>query len=396
MNINYYLSPYPALTQNMVARAYEVDVNGGTSQVDEITIPERDGAGVPTPGAGHQVPFHVFFAGLDDVTHEIRLYTAGGTLLHKYDKTPVKDIVTLFQPIRFRIGDGNPDTPVAGTNLYTNAALAGVGPDEYIAIRTGYGPVIEGIHIGNQPGGGFLLLQDGDVFSGDPAEEWTIIMNPQTVTNYTNDSVVGKQWGPTAGNANIYVDVVASTDCATTHLRKIIRLAGTNAEYRFTNTYIPPMGYPFRITNMGTYTPGDPAPKVKFMNAALKWGNTTLAEIEVPLYSTYEFVWDGVQWNATMYNIPADTIPPAGQIIASGRYVMGDVGEGTGTIVHGLNLSFPYRVFGVIYSRNPNHLKDNTVTFCVHDFTNNQFKFSVQEIFGEVQLCDFDWIIVKI
>jgi len=28
--------------------------------------------------------------------------------------------------------------------------------------------------------------------------------------------------------------------------------------------------------------------------------------------------------------------------------------------------------------------------------TANSFKFSVQEIFGEVQVIDFDWMIVKI
>lgn len=396
MNVNYFLSPYPALLQNMFARIYEVDVNGGTSLVDEIEIPERNGAGVPTVGAGHQVQYHVIFNGLDLVTHEVRLYTASATLLHKYDVTPTKDVVTVFDPIRFVIGDGNPNTPIAGTNLYSNAALAGLAATEYIAIRNGYGVCIEGRQIANQVGGGFLLIQAGDIFNSDPAEEWTIIMQPHVVTNFVNDSVVGKQWGPTAGNADIFVDVTSAVSYSPTHLRKLIRLAGTNAEYTFGVTDVPPLGYIFRITNFGTYNPGDALPKVKFVNALLKWGNTTKAELEIPLYTTPEFVWDGIQWNVSNYQYQAPTVIPSGSIIATGRFVLGDVSESTQTVTHGLNIAYPYRVFGVVYSRNANHAKDNTVTFCVHDFTLNSFKFSIQEIFGEVQTIDFDWLIVKI
>lgn len=398
MNINYYLSPYPGLLQNMVARAYEVDVNGATSQVDEIIIPERDGAGVPTPGAGHQVPYHVFFAGLDNVTHELRLYTAGGTLLHKYDKTPVKDTVNVFQPIRFVIGDGGVNTPAAGTTAYVNSALAGLGPDDYVAIRAGAGPMMEGRHIVNNVLGGFQLFQPGDVFSGDPAEEWTIIQLPQLTSTPVNDSVVGKQWGPTAGNANMYSDISSTVDCDTVHLRKVIRLAGTNAQFRFTSSYVPPVGYPFRITNFGAYTPGDPAPKVKFMNANLLWGNTTKTEIDVPLYSTYEFVWDGVAWNCTLYIPPTSTAPVSNQIVGNGVLNIGDLSEGEYTVVHGLNLAFSYRVFGVIVSQSANSARDNTIGWAVisSSMTANQFKITMQEIFGEYQNIRFEWIIVKI
>jgi len=395
-NANYTVGIYPTLLQNMVIKIYEVDINGATSEVGSTVIPERDGAGVPTPGAGHQVPYQGVFSGIDNVTHEIRLYTASGTLIDKYTGNPSVNIATLFTPIRFRIGDGGTYTPAAGGTAYVNPDMAGLAATDYIAIRTGYGPLIEGIHIAHNVLGGFQLLQPGDVFSGDPAEEWTIIRQPQAVTNYVNDSVVGKQWGPTAGNANMYVDVSSAVSCAVTHLRKLIRLAGTSAEYTFSSGYVPPIGYPFRVTNFGSYNPGDPDPKVKFDNAPLKWGNTTKTELDIPLYSTPEFVWDGTQWNVSNYQYQAPSVPASGAILGSGRYVMGDVSEGTGTVVHGLNILVPYRVFGVIYSRSANHLKDNTVTFCVHDFAANQFKFSVQEIFGEVQACDFDWIIVKI
>jgi len=128
----------------------------------------------------------------------------------------------------------------------------------------------------------------------------------------------------------------------------------------------------------------------------LLWGNTTKTEIEVPFSATVEFVWDGTSWNCTQYAIPFIPSVSSNDIIATGRFVLGDVSEGTATVAHNLNLPYPYRVFGQIYSRNTNHLRDNTVCHCVHDMTANSFKFSVQEIFGEVQVIDFDWMIVKI
>lgn len=380
----------------MIARIYEVDVNGGTSQVDEIIIPERDGAGVPTVGAGHQVPYHVFFAGLDFVTHQVRLYTAGATLLHQYDVTPTKDIVTLFDPIRFRIGDGGPNTPAAGDTAYVNAAMAGLAANEYIAIRTGYGPVVEGIHIVNNVLGGFQLFQPGDVFSGDPAEEWTIIMQPKVVQNYVNDSVVGKLWGPTSGGPDIFLDINANMTYDPGHLRKLMRLSGS-AVYTFGAVDVPPIGYIFRFTHFGAYTPGDPWPKVKFDNAPLLWGNTTKTELEVPFSCTPEFTWDGTNWNCSNYQTPPATAPVAGTIIYSGAFVIGDLSEGDVTIVHGQNILYPYRVFCEFYSRSANPARDNTIGKAVikSSITANQFKVTIQEIFGEVQNVELWYILVK-
>ena len=398
MNIHYFLSPYAALLQNMVARAYEVDVNGNTSQVDEIIIPERDGAGVPTPGAGHQVPFEVTFSGLDFVTHEIRLYTAGGTLLHKYDRTPEKDNVTIFDPIRFRIGDGGANTPVAGATAYVNPVMAGLAADEYVAIRTGYGPVVEGVHIVNNVLGGFQLFQPGDIFSGDPAEEWTILMTPSIIAIPVNDSVVGKQFGPTAGNADIFVDVTTAIDYAVTHLRKIIRLAGTNAVYTFSAALVPPVGYVFRITNFGAYTPGDPDPEVHFDNAPLLWGNTTKTSLALPFSSTCEFSWDGTNWNCTLYSAPAAPVVNSNDIFYNANFAIGDMHEDEYTIIHGQNVAFPYRAIGMIMSSSTDHAKDNTVCFAIREnsFTANQFKITMQEVFGDIQNISFRYWLVKL
>lgn len=397
MIANFTVGIYPALLQNMVIKIFEVDINGASSEVGSITIPERNGAGVPTPGAGHQVPYIDTFNGLDKVVHVIKLYTAGATLLDYWTVQPTSDIVTTFAPIRFRIGDGNPNTPIAGSNSYSNTDMAGLAPTDYIAFRTNYGPMIEGIHISNQAGGGFLLLQAGDVFSGDPAEEWTIIRQPQVVSTPQNDSVVGKQWGPTAGNANMFVDVTSAVSCAVTHLRKLIRLAGSAAEYTFGSGYVPPVGYVFRVTNFGAYTPGSAYPKVKFVNAPLLWGNTTKTELEIPPTGTAEFAWDGTSWNCSLYMQIPSTTPVTGDIIGQGSVTIGDLSEGTITVNHALNISGSYKVFGTIVSKSANPAKDNTIGWALINSTRgaNSFQVTLQEIFGEVQNINFEWIIVK-
>lgn len=397
MNANYTVGIYPSLLQAMVVKIYEVDINGATSEVGSTTIPERNGAGVPTVGAGHQVPYVATFSGLDKVTHQVRLFTFSGTELDRYTAQPTVDTLTLFSPIRFKIGDGGPNTPAGGSTAYVNPTMAGLAATDYIAIRTGYGPVIEGVHITNNVLGGFQLFQPGDVFSADPAEEWTIIRQPQVITTPVNDSVVGKQWGPTAGNANMYVDVSSAVSCASTHLRKVIRLAGSFAEYTFSSGYVPPVGFPFRVTNFGPYTIGTANPKVKFTNAALLWNNTTKTELEIPPTGTAEFVWDGVAWNCSMYMQIPSTAPVTGDIIGQGSYTLGDINELTFTVNHGLNITGSYKVFGTIISKSANPGKDNTIGWALINSTrtNNSFQITMQEIFGEVQNLNFEWIIVK-
>lgn len=398
MIANFTVGTYPALLQDMVIKIYEVDINGASSEVGSITIPERNGAGVPTPGAGHQVPYIDSFNGLDKVVHLIKLFTASATLLDYWTAQPTSDIVTTFAPIRFRIGDGNPYTPVANTNTYSNPDMAGLAASDYIAFRTNYGPVVEGVHISNVGGGGFILIQAGDVFNGDPAEEWTIIRQPQVVSIPQNDSVVGKQWGPTAGNADMFVDVSSPVSCAVTHLRKLIRLAGSAAEYTFSAGYVPPIGYFFRVTNFGAYVPLSANPKVKFSNAPLLWGNTTKTELEIPPTGTAEFVWDGTSWNCTLNAIPSAATAVSNQIVANGREVIGDLNPNSRliTVTHGLNLLYPYRVFGIIYSRNANHDLDNNITFAVREYTANSFKVSLEDVFSVAEAIDFDWFILKI
>lgn len=395
MNIKYTVGIYPTLLQDMVVNYYEVDINGATSLIGTTPVPERNGAGVPTPGAGHQVPYQVNFAGADNVTHEVRLYTASGTLLDKYTGQPTVDLVTAFSPIRFKIGDGGTNTPAAGATAYVDTAMAGIAATDYVAIRTGYGPMFEGIHITNNMLGGFQLFQPGDVFG--PDEEWTILRHPQVITTPVNDSVVGKQWGPTFGNANMYVDVSSAVNCSSTHLRKLIRLAGSSAKFSFTSGYVPPVGYPFRFTNFGAFVPGSQSPTVEFLNAALLWNGTFKTSIDIPPTATAEFVWDGTYWNCSLYMQIPVTAPTTGDIIYQGSFTLGDISETTFTVNHAQNISGAYKVFGTIISKSANPAKDNTICWALINSTRgaNSFQITIQEVFGEVQNINFEYIIVK-
>lgn len=394
MNVNYYLSPYPALLEGMVAIIYEVDLNGGTAEVDRIDIPERNGAGVPTPGAGHQVPFHVYFSGLDLITHEVKLLTASATLLHKYDVTPVADTVSIFDPIRFKIGDGGTYTPAAGDNQYVNPNMAALADTDYIAIRTGYGPLIEGVHIANNIAGGFGLLQSGDIWGDE--EEVTIIITTKVVPVYVNDSVVGKVWGPTAGNADMFVDVNSSVDYAPTHLRKLIRLSGNTAAYHFTALVPPPVGYIFRFTNVGAYVLITDTPIVYFDNAPLISGNTTVASFSMPFGSTCEFVFDGTNWNKSIsFAAPYTAIIGAPQFYR-GLVAVGDVsGDKVITVTIPNQGTADYHVSPTIISNN-NIFFDNDVWCCVKDRTATSFKLGFQELGGATQNISVDYLITKL
>lgn len=291
MEIFYVIGTYPTLLQNMVAKVYEA--NAPSAEVSSITILEKNGSGVPTVGAGHQVNQNITFTGLDLVPHILRLFTASGTQLQEFNVLPTKDIVTLFDPVYFAIGDGGANTPAIGASSYVNTALAGLTNTDLIIHRNG-SLQYPGIHFNASPSGGFVLVQPGDLFTG--TEQVYIQRKPQSVSNYVNDSVVGKQWGPTTGNANMYVDVAnVSVDYAATHLRKLIRLSGNSGRYYFRAASAIPIGYPFRFSNQvgGTAI-------INFELAALKTPSGDVTTYNLASGQIAEFVYDGAKFNKTM------------------------------------------------------------------------------------------------
>lgn len=378
MVIKYVLSPYPALDEDLYVKVYEAQ--NYPAEVASILVPKP-----------HNNPEDVVINGLDNLTHIVRLVTAvSNTELHRYNQEATVDTATIFDPIEFKIGDGNPNTPAAGDSDYINPDLAGLLSTDYKVYRRGAGFLKEGIDIGNNPvPGGFSLTQTGDVFNAD--EEFLIIRQPKVLTTVVNDSVVGKQFGG-------FVDINTATDYDPAHLRKLIRLDGVAAEYKFPvalGTDVP-IGYVFRFTNFGT---DGESGKVIFENAQLLWGSTPKDEIEVPFGSTMEFTFDGTKWNCTLFtSVPGAVVTPAAIIKYIGTFDIGDVG-----VNHDrqYNVAIPdqgttnYRVLGTLVGYHASWDNDNDTLFIINDKQATSFKLDIKRLASTAHNLKFDYVIVR-
>lgn len=393
MVLKYQISPYPALTQNMVLKIWEAGSDGSGAEIYTETIPEKNGSGVPTPGAGHQVINTIEVNGLDKVVHIVRLYSAvSAALLHEYNVEPKEDLVTVFDPIQFKIGDGGANTPLESDDTYQNDLLIGLSDDDYLVHRNNYGFLIPGTHYTTDSGGGAWQLTSPDVFN--PEEEFTIVRKPAVITTVVNDSVVGKWF---AG----FVNISANTNYSSTHLRKLIRFSGTCA-YTFQVSDTIPIGYAFVFQHFGTAGTGT----VNFSNGTLLWAGSPKTSIAIPSYCEACFVWDGTNWNVVYISqstfINTAAAPQAGDIIAVGSVSLGDVpaGDPIYTITHNQNVSGDYKVFPSIQSNNAaTYFRDNKLGCCwYHHATDkpNKFYVSLQEISPEVQDITLCWLMVKV
>lgn len=377
MVIKYTLSPYPALAEDLYVKVYEAQ--SYPAEVDSILVP-----------APHTSPVVITINGLDQVPHIVRLVTAvTNTELHKYNEEPKVDVVTLFDPIQFKIGDGGTSTPAALSSDYINPDLAGLAAKDYLVYRKGAGFLTEGVDYGNNSTpGGFSLLVSGDRF--DDQEEFLILRVPNLVSTPINDSVVGKQFGG-------FVDINSATDYDPSHLRKLIRLSSVDAQYKFPaalGTDVP-IGYVFRFNNFGV--DGESA-KVIFENAPLLWGSAPKAELEIPFSSTVEFTFDGANWNCTMFNsIPAAAVAPAGIIKYMGTKDVGDVPNDDVLI----NVVIPnqgsgnYKVAGTLVGYGADWDKDNDVMWIITDKQATSFKLSLRQITRNTQNLKFDFVIIS-
>lgn len=389
MQLSYQISPYPLLLEDLVARIYEVA--SPNSEIDSIIIPEKNGSGVPTPGAGHQVINTITFTGLDTVVHRVKLFSASGTQFHEYDAMPTVDVTTIFTPIKFTIGDGGAKTPASGDISYVDSDMIGLTDDDFTVYCNGRGYLFPGVDYDNDGSttGGFTFLGVGDIFgAGGVAEKWVIQRKPQVVSTPVNDSVVGKQFKG-------FLDVTSSVTYDPAHLRKCIRLAGASAEYVFGPSVVPPQNYVFRVTNFGSYASLATFPKVKFQNASLKWGNTTKTELPIPLLSTMEFCFDGTQWNVTKGDYRA--VNPGGLFpkFYQGSAAVGDVsGDAIITVTIPDQGYSSYHVSGTLTSAGSASF-DNDVIWVVKDKTNTSFKLCLGETTGAVNNVNFEYVIIN-
>lgn len=387
MVLKYQLSPYPTLMEDILIQVWEAASDDPAPPVYETTIPEDGGGGHPNIAT-------VIANGLDTVVHILRAYGAtSGNLLHFYNAEPKAEIVTVFDPIRFKIGDDGEFTPGAGDNEYINPILHGQEINDYLLMRNNQGLLFPDLHYFVDPVNDKFSLAAPDVFS--PADEFTLMLNPKSISTVVNDSVVGKWFGG-------FVDINADTDFIAAHLRKLMRFTNTCA-YSFTVGTPPLKNYGYCFNNYGAGSVGT----IKFLNAPLIFAGVELTEIVLPNKCEACFSFDGAKWNV-VYLINSTSFsgapptPPSNTILGSGDYNIGDVpaGDPVYTVTHNLDIAGDYRVWlsiksnsEALYFRNNKvgstwwHMEDGT--------KKDRFRFSVQEIAGEAQQLSVTWLIVK-
>ena len=379
MEIFYHISP-SINTEDFIIRLYEAQAPD--AEIATLTIP-----------APHTAPHSVSFTGLDKVPHILRMFGAtSGTLLHNFDDLPTENVVTIFDDIRFRIGDGGTLTPVAGSSTYTNDVLAGLSIEDLRVFRNGYGFLYPNVHFTKDTASNEIALIFPDKFESE--EEFLITRKPKAVQTQVNDSVVGKQFGGNSTISEMFIDVNTTVNYQPSHLRHLIRLAGANANYVLTGAI--PIGYIFRVTNFGPYASPSDKGKVTFDNAPLLWGSTPKTSLDIQFTGTYEFEFDGTNWNCTMYNVVQET--PGAQIVYAATV---DLGTMTATdqlftvsipFMTGIN---DYRVIGNFVSNSGNWNADNDVMFVITNKLSTSFGIGARRIASNSQKLKFDFIIVK-
>ncbi len=393
MVLKYHISP-SAIDEDFVIYVYEASNDAPGAHVATQVVAKG-------PGSGHPNPATITFNGLDKVVHVVRMYSAVSVaLLHEYNIEPTTEVVTVFDPIQFKIGDGQPNTPAAGQPTATTPELAGLNTLEFLIFRNNYGVLFPGIHFDfDSPTGTWNLLQDGDIFNDDPVgEEFTIIMKPSVVSTVVNDSVVGKWFGG-------FLDFAADTTYDAAHLRKLIRHTGTHwYEYDID----PPIGYGYAHINLGN-TVGAGSPHVltiKFTNKPLLWiDGTTKATLDLKPRQHAMFTFDGDFWNV-VYLVDAafaDTSAvPAGTILKAGTQNQGDIpgGDPAITINHNANISGDYIcMFSLINNNTGTYFTNNKVCYSWHHHPSdkpNKVIFTPQEISGEVQNVTICYLLIKV
>lgn len=381
MTLKYHLSPYPALLESMWVRIWEAASDGPGAWVyeEELTTP-------------HDAPRTITVNGLDKVVHIVRLYTDSGALLHEYNAEPKTDLVEIFDPIRFKIGDGGDNTPLADTSVYSNPLLVGLTENQYIIHRANYGPLFPGIHYEiDSDAGTWTLSQVGDVF-GD-GEEFTIQLQPVVISTTVNDSVVGKWFGG-------FVTILSSRDYLATDLRKLLRFSGSPV-YTFPALGAIPIGYAFVFTTFGV---GPGTPKIRFLNAPLKWKATTKTELDLVDYASYAFVFNGTQWDVIWITPSVEAAGAgiqAGDILGNGKVVVGDIPKHDPEyiVTHDLDIVGDYDVFlSIKTTEGGNRINNNMITNAwMHHTTDKPNKFLIhpQQIDNVTNSATICWVIIK-
>ncbi len=375
-------------TEDFIWKIWEAqnDTIGGIIQTGNLV--EKNAGGVPTPGAGHQISEEVTVNGLDKIVHIVRIYgVVSGIEYTEFNIEPESPMLTVYLPIYFKIGDGNPDTPAADQNIATTPELAGLVVGNFTIFRTNFGPLQPDnqFEFTNPGAGEWTLIQDGDQFND--GEEFTILRQP-VVSVAVNDSVVGKMFGG-------FYDITSNINYSLTHLRKLGRFQGA---FEYTFDVDPPIGYQHAFNHYGSAGTG----KVIFSNAPLLWNGIPVTELEVPQFSQLCVSFDGSDWNIVWFVISVGTtVPQPSDILGSGVINIGNLptGDPVYIVTHSLGISGDYNVWLEIKSNNPAfYSRDNEITKAWwHSVTDkpNKFEFSLKALRTETENISVNYLIIK-
>lgn len=385
MVLKYQISAAPLRLEDMVVKIWEAQNELPGQEVWTQIIPQAI-------GGGHPAITTIIANGLDLVVHKVMLFgVTSGEELDNYYAEPRVDVTTIFDPIRFKIGDGGLLTPNVGDNSYTNDILEGHTENTFVVIRNDKGALHPVTHyVFDEPTRTIQLAGTDQFFNN---EEFTIMLQPKSVSTLVNDSVVGKWFGG-------FVDVAVPTIYDPAHLRKLIRFKGT-AGYDF--NIDPPIGYGFVFQNLG---PGaGQVGTINFNNAQLLWQSGNKDSIALPLYTEACFVFDGINWNAVYMTdasyINAGAAIQPGQIVAAGQYFVGNIPAGIQlyTITHNKNISGDYMVMFSIKGTPGTVTSDNDIGVTWwHSVGNqpNEFIMALEERVAGVQSATMCWLIIKL
>lgn len=317
--------------EDMIVRIWESDNDLPGQEVFTQNIPQAGGGGHPAINT-------IIASGLDLRPHRVRLFAAvSGNLLHFYEAEPRIDVVTVFTPIRFKIGDAGALTPLPGTNEYIDPILDGLTTDEFIIIRNNIGALHPVTHYTFDEPNTKIVLVGADVFYID--EEFTIMLQPKSISTVVNDSVTGKWFGG-------FVDISSPLVYIAAHLRKLFRFKATTS-YSF--NIAPPASYAMVFQNEGPNA--NQVGTINFNIAPLLWGTGTLSSIQLPLHSEACFVYDGTNFNVVYITqssfITDATVIKPGDTVGAGTVLFNDIPNGDTQYVlnHNLNIDGDYIIF---------------------------------------------------
>lgn len=402
MNINFVISPYPASSNQWRVSVFEA--NNPTAEVDFQLI-----------NAPHTSPQAVSFTGLDEVVHLVKITDVpSGTVLIDFMHNPVETSYIVEMPLFHVVGDGQPNTPLAGTNTYRNSSLK---DKEYDVERRPLGTLHDGVEItkvASDPNYGFDLALPGDQWGA--GDSIVIKIRPKDIKTIVNESVAGKWFEGS-------VTISSNTPYNTTHLKKLLELRGSGTElvYTLPSSANAPIGYIFPFQ---TYGSAWTSHKIQSPETNIEQGGTIGNSLTMGQNSTLFLYFNGTLWQVVARSSGASaltvsdnpdlddsnvlastkatkTLADRDYIIARGKTNIGDVPAGDP--IYEQTFANPgnadYMVFGSILSNSTNKIRDNTITFSWWKDSvtpNTKFRFSLQELISETQNLEFCWIVVKI